>query len=153
MEVERLREVVVGRDGDVSSRHFRGGEHTVGHEHEADVLINLFGLYPVAQFASRHSWHFLLRHHDVRMQHFKVVVCHFSAVVGIYIIYITQSLLHKLEEVLVGVDDDDGVLLCDESCLSWSYHVGSELLVGAFEQVHLAAVVKLQSLVGHSHSL
>ena len=87
------------------------------------------------------------------MQHLEVVVGQCGVVVGVYIIYLSKAVFHEFEKFLVGVDDDDGVLLSDESALSWSNHVSREFFVGVFKQVYLATVVKLQSLLCHCHGL
>ena len=87
------------------------------------------------------------------MQHFEVGEGLECAVVDIHIIYIAELLFHKLEELVVGVNEDDGVLLCDETRTTRTGDGGGELVAGACQEVHLALVVELQTVVSHGDGL
>ena len=91
LHVERLGQIVIGRDGDILRVHILWREHTLRHQYELNLLRVGVRLQLVTEFTTRHDRHLLLTDDDVALHLVQIVGSLFDVVVDMEVVDIFQS--------------------------------------------------------------
>ena len=106
MQVEGLREIVVGAHGDFLSHHVFLAELGIGEQHEPDLVERDAHLDLVAKLAAGHAGQILLADNEVGHDAVEVAVGSLGTGIGSQIVDAAQARHHELVHVLVVVDEE-----------------------------------------------
>ena len=112
MNLEGLRQVVVGGHGNVLLVHLLGRQATVGEQHELALAAPWVRLELIAELAARDALlQVLLTDNDIGIQRLDVRQGVFDIVVDMEVIDLAEVGVHEVQELMIVVDEHYAELL------------------------------------------